>query len=353
MGPDVPAARGSVHLPRDHPAVVRPQPALPLVQARADVSGRPRSRGHLLRRGGRRRHEPAPLPLRRRPRRPRAQRAPAAVPAHALLARRARAAGARAAHRGDDRLRVDLRADPVAARRPLRAAGDARARGRDRRRPPHPARGPRRARHRHLLAGQPLRQHRPRRGRHPLLVRLRLVPARGRDARDRPPVREPLVRDRGRVRPARRRLADDGRRSAPLGDHRLRAAHDRLLDLARGAGVLDADRRAHARTGSSSRRATWMSDRETVDFLATVPLLEGREEADLVGAGAGDAPADGAGGRGPLAPGGRRAGDGVHRRRRRLGVAARARRSHGGDRRGPARGDGRRDRAARRRAGTR
>jgi CRP-like cAMP-binding protein len=34
--------------------------------------------------------------------------------------------------------------------------------------------------------------------------------------------------------------------------------------------------------GSSSRRATWMSDRETVDFLATVPLLEGREEADLV-----------------------------------------------------------------------
>ena len=53
-----------------------------------------------------------------------------------------------------------------------------------------------------------------------------------------------------------------------------------------------------------------MSDRETVDFLATVPLLEGREEADLVGAGAGDAPADGAGGRGPLAPGGRGAGDG-------------------------------------------
>ena len=64
----------------------------------------------------------------------------------------------------------------------------------DRRRPAHPARRPRRARHRHLLAGQPLRQHRPRRGRHPLLVRLRLVPARGRDARDRPPVREPLVR---------------------------------------------------------------------------------------------------------------------------------------------------------------
>ena len=27
---------------------------------------------------------------------------------------------------------------------------------------------------------------------------------------------------------------------------------------------------------------TWMSDRETIDFLATVPLLEGRDEADLV-----------------------------------------------------------------------
>src|SRR5437879_661047 len=26
-----------------------------------------------------------------------------------------------------------------------------------------------------------------------------------------------------------------------------------------------------------------MSDRETVDFLATVPLLEGREDADLLG----------------------------------------------------------------------
>src|SRR5437773_1701537 len=80
--------------------------------------------------------------------------------------------------------------------------------------------------------GQPLCQHRPGRGRHPLLLRLRLVPARGRDARDRPPVRESLVRDWGRVHPVRRRLADDGRRSTPLGDHRVRAAHDRPLELA-------------------------------------------------------------------------------------------------------------------------
>jgi hypothetical protein len=50
-------------------------------------------------------------------------------------------------------------------------------------------------------------------GRDPRLVRPRLVPARRRDARHRPPVREPLLRARGRVHRARRRLADDGERS--------------------------------------------------------------------------------------------------------------------------------------------
>ena len=92
-----------------------------------------------------------------------------------------------------------------------------------------------------------------------------------------------------------------------------------------------------------------MSDRETVDFLATVPLLEGREEADLV----------------ELAR--------VMRRRTlregevlwrqgdearemvfvvdgaRLGVAAAAGRSRGRGRHGRPRGHGRRDRDARRR----
>ena len=79
-----------------------------------------------------------------------------------------------APHRGNHGLGVDLRVDPVAARRPLWAAGDLRARRRHRQGPPDPAHGPRGARHRHLLAGQPLSQHRPGRGRHPLLVRLRL-----------------------------------------------------------------------------------------------------------------------------------------------------------------------------------
>ena len=39
-------------------------------------------------------------------------------------------------------------------------------------------------------------------------------------------------------------LADDGGRPAPLAHHRVGAAHDRRVELARGAGVLDADRRA-------------------------------------------------------------------------------------------------------------
>ena len=34
---------------------------------------------------------------------------------------------------------------------------------------------------------------------------------------------------------------------------------------------------------SSSRHATWMSERETAEFLATVPLLHGSGEADLLG----------------------------------------------------------------------
>ena len=38
-----------------------------------------------------------------------------------------------------------------------------------------------------------------------------------------------------------------------------------------------------ARMASSSRHATWMSERETAEFLATVPLLEGSGEADLLG----------------------------------------------------------------------
>ena len=61
---------------------------------------------------------------------------------------------------------------------PYGVPGDPRARRRHRQRPANPAQRPCRARYRHLLAGQPLSQHRPRRRRHPHLVRLRLVSAR-------------------------------------------------------------------------------------------------------------------------------------------------------------------------------
>ena len=54
-----------------------------------------------------------------------------------------------------------------------------------------------------------------------------------------------------------------------------------FLLVARGAGVLDADRRADSGRARVRDARPGMSDRETVDFLATVPLLEGRSEADL------------------------------------------------------------------------
>ena len=209
----------------------------------AHVRGR-----HLLQRGGRRRDEPAPLPLRRRPRRPRAQRAPAPVPAHALRARRARAARARAAHRGDDRLRVDLRADPVAARRSLRAA---RRPASSPMRPPRPCASCATVRAAHGIDTSSPVNLCVSTGRAVVATRFSF------DYGWYPPEDEMLETDLpfvslwyaigGEYARARRRLADDGRRSAPLGDHRLRAAHDRPLELARGAGVLDADRRAHRR----------------------------------------------------------------------------------------------------------
>ena len=109
--------------------------------------------------------------------------------------------GAGAADRGHDRLGVDLRAGAVAARRSLRRARD---------RASSPTRPPLRsascARCAHAAGidtSSPVNlcvSTGRSRGRHPLLVRLRLVSARGRDARDRPAVRQPVVRHRRRVR---------------------------------------------------------------------------------------------------------------------------------------------------------
>ena len=66
---------------------LRPQPAQPGGQARADLPRRARPRRHLQRARDGRRDQPAPVPLPRRARRAGAQRPPARVRAHALRPR--------------------------------------------------------------------------------------------------------------------------------------------------------------------------------------------------------------------------------------------------------------------------
>ena len=188
-----------------------PQPPQPRRQARPDLPDRARPRRHQRRARDGRRDEPAPVPLPRRARRAGAQRAPARVRPHALRPGPAHPAGAGPAHQRDDRLRVDLRARALAARGPVRRPGGARAGRRRGGRAAPAARGPRAPRDRHLVAGQPVPRHGRGARRHALLVRLRLVPGRGRAARDRPAVLQPLVHGRRRVRAS----ATGGRRWPP------------------------------------------------------------------------------------------------------------------------------------------
>ena len=179
---------------------------VPRVQAGADVPGRPRSRRHVLARGGRRRDEPAPLP---------ASPAPAscsrttgtcassracATRSSSTCGRSSRSASrGRPTRSGSTRWSCRSSTTRTGCRRP-RELADATAAALRILRDVRAAHG--------IDTSSPVNlcvsTGRSRR-RHPLLVRLRLVPARGRDARDRPPVREPLVRDRRRVRRARRR----------------------------------------------------------------------------------------------------------------------------------------------------
>ena len=124
--------------------------------------------------------------------------------------------GAGAADRGHDGLRVDLRARALPARGSVRPC-----RSRASWPTPRPAalrllrevRGA--PRDRHVVAGEPVPRHGRRARRHALLVRLRLVSGRGRAARDRPAVLQPLVHGRRRVRRARRALGDGGQRRRP------------------------------------------------------------------------------------------------------------------------------------------
>ena len=232
MGSVLAAAGGSVHLPGDHAALVRPQPALhsrPSSRRRASsptFAGSPTPSEAVV--ADTNLH---PFHFAGRAGRPGAQRAPAAVRAHALRARRARAAGAGGAHRGHDRLRVDLRADPVAARRSLRTAGDPRARRGHRQRRCASC-GQVRAAH-GIDTSSPVN----------LCVSTGRAVVATRFSFDYgwyPPEDEMLETDLpfvslwyaigGEYVAARRRLADDSGRSAPLGDHRLGAADDRPVD---------------------------------------------------------------------------------------------------------------------------
>ena len=223
----------------------------------------------------------------------------------------ARPARARAAHRGDDGLRVDLRARALAARRPVRRA-------RRRASSPTPTAAAlrilrevrARARDRHLVAGEPVPHHGRGARRDALLVRLRLVPRRGRAARDRPAVRaasgtrsaaSTCERDGGSAM-----AASDAPRSLLIASEPLTVDTSTWLEVPEYSmltAALDARRR------STSRRSTSMSDGATPRRTAsspsspTVPLLDGHPGGGAGGARAGPAPARAAGGRGAVARG--------------------------------------------------
>ena len=145
--------------------------------------------------------EPAPVPLPRRQRRAGAQRPPARVRAHALRPHPPRPARARAA-------RSRGRRTPSGSTRSCSRSSRIPTACRSRASSPTP-RSPRCAilrevRGRHGIdTSSPVNlclDHGPCARRHAVLVRLRLVPRRGRAARDGPAVREPLVHGRRRVR---------------------------------------------------------------------------------------------------------------------------------------------------------
>ena len=273
----------ALHLPGDDAAVVRPQSPLAVREARAFVPRRPRSRSHLRRGGDRRGHEPASVP----------------VPGSAASSWRTMAiyASSRTMRYSlVEHVRPELaeciegttdsewiyalvlsQLDDPWGRPEARELAEATAAA---------LRILRKVREAHAIDTSSPVNLCLSTGRALVATRFSFdygwYPPGGRVPRGRPSVREPLVRDRRRVRRERRRLGDDRGRGAALLDHCVGAVDERPLVVARGAGVLDADRPRSAPTVcSSSRRATWMSEPETVSFLAGVPLLEGRDPDDL------------------------------------------------------------------------
>ncbi len=181
-------------------------------------------------------------------------------------------------HRGDDRLRVDLRARALAARGSATAMPEARELAdADGRRAAPPARGPGAARDRHLVAGEPVPHHGRGAGRDALLVRLRLVPGRGRAARDRPAVRAASgtrsAASTCSATAARRWRPSDVPRSLLIASEPLTLDTSTWLEVPEYS-MITAERTAR-RARLRDARPGCLTARDGVAFLATGPAARG------------------------------------------------------------------------------
>ena len=193
------ACRRSVHLPRDDAAGLRPEPPQPGCQARADLPRRARPRRHRRRARHGLRVQPAPVPASpARGSRWRTTATCASSPACGTTSSSTSGPSWRSSISGTTDSEWIYALVLSQLEDPLRRAGGARARQRRRVRAAPAARGPGAARDRHVVPGEPVPRHGQVAGRDAVLVRLWLVPRRGRPARDRPAVLQPLVHRRRR-----------------------------------------------------------------------------------------------------------------------------------------------------------
>ncbi len=231
--------------------------------------------------------------------------------AHALRPRRRTSGRSWPVDRGHDRLGVDLRARALAARRPATACRTGRARRRDRGRAADPARLRARERHRHVLAGQPVPDDRARRS-SPRASRSTTAGTRTRTRCSRATCRTSASGTRrAAVRRVQRRV---GTWSATSAVRSLLIASEPLtVDISTWLEVPEYSLLTAQRTPEGARlrdaRPRCLTE-QVVDFLATVPLFEGIEEAALAELARAMRRRAVAGGRVPVATGGRGKGHG-------------------------------------------
>ena len=327
------------HLPGDDAPGVRSQPPEPGRQARPDLPDRARARRHLQRARDDRGDEPAPVPLPRR--RASCWRTTVTCASSRACATTSSGTSGPSSRRGS-RERTDSEwiyalvlsqlEDPYgvpeareladAAVSALRLLREVRARhGIDTSSPVNLC----------LTTGRRAR-------RHAVLVRLRLVPGRGRAARDRPAVREPLVHARRRVRrcatASSAMTASDTARSLLIASEPLTVDTSTWLEVPEYSMITAARhlRRARLRDARprclTPRPATTPSARRRSRSSRTVPLLDGIPEAELAELAGLLRRRELAAGEVLWHEGDEAVGDGPDRRRARLGVAAATRGSH-------------------------